>query len=167
MRFLGILLLSLPLVAAASPLGSGGDSRSRKIDPFHGDWKCLRCTAWNEKGEPSDRSGRGIVVRFERDRMLVLDETNGPKEQHIFRVLNRKGDAEGMIAILDKGQPKVRLRYRFAEGQFLLCMKPADHSVGPEYCGPGKQHILFEFLPYQSTRVVPSHTFPPAPAKSR
>lgn len=158
MRLLGILFVSLPLAAVAGPLGSSADSRKDKIDPFHGDWKCLRCVAWNEKGEPSDQSERGLVIRFERDRMIVFDEKNTPSEEHTFRVLNSKGDAVGKIVILDQGQPKIRLRYRFAEGRFLLCMKQADDSVGPEYCGPGKQHILFEFLPYQSKRVVQSHS---------
>jgi hypothetical protein len=181
MRFFGILLLSLPLVAMASPLGSGVDSRRGLIDPFHGDWKCLRCTVWDEKGKQTDGPVLGMVTRFERDRMIVLFEQNAlseehsfrvlnPKgdehrlrivsidhEEHSFRVLNPKGDAEGKIELIDKNKVSERLRYRFSGGRFFLCMKADNDSDCPDSCGPGKNRRLFEFLPYQPKRLVQSH----------
>lgn len=167
MRFFGTLLLSLPLVAMASPLGSGVDSRNGKIDPFHGDWKCLRCSVWNEKGVQSDQSERGMVVRFKRDRIIAFDEKNAPIAEYPFRVLNPKGDAEGKIDFLEKGKPAMRLRYRFSDGRFFLCVKGDDGLVCPDCCGPGKKHRLYEFTPYQPQRLVQSHPLPPAPAEPR
>jgi hypothetical protein len=157
MRFFGILLLSLPLVAAASPLGSGIDSRRGLIDPFHGDWKCLRCTGWDEKGKQTDVPVPGMVTRFERDRMITLYDKNARIEEHHFRVLNAKGDAEGKIELTDKGKGSKRFRYRFSGERFFLCMRADDNSDGPDFCGPGKNRWLFEFLPYQSKRLVQSH----------
>lgn len=161
MRLRCIVVVLLPMLLALIPQGSVANPRGLKIDSFHGAWKLIDSTTWDEKGKATSKFVPEIVLWFDRNRMTIRVDENAPKESHQFRTIDPKHFPEGRLDLIDNGgKDIVRACYRFSGDRFFLCVREDDESVRPLGCGPGKGHLLYEFAPYQPKRLIQSHHFP-------
>jgi hypothetical protein len=166
-----IVLSLLLLTVLVSPSGGSVDGLTfPQVDPFHGWWKLERCTVWDDNGHGSVVSLEGCrSIRFDKNRIISKIEIEGITIREIdkfFRLGDPKNFTAGQIDVSSKGGGgTVLARFRFSGERLLLCNTGTDGSVRPNGCGPGKNHVLHEYVPFQPNRLFQSHPVPPTATK--
>lgn len=168
MRFRVVLPLLLLTVLVSPVGGSVDDLIPSRVDPFHGSWKLVRSRMWDASEIECLFGQVDHHLRFDKHRVVYTrEEAPNPVNESFFRLGNPRNCTGGQIDIsLPGGGNRLLARYRFSPDRLFLCYTATDRSVRPNWCGPGANHILCEYVPYQPDCLVQSHLVQTATAKS-